>query len=160
MSEDSYIILKQYKYRVNLIFAGEALKKVNIAFKTNQEENQLLVSKNDFTKAENTINGLELDDCDVNAGSNGYIEGYEEWSKHSFNPLYWLGGSRIPYFYNVKNNFKYIGPIFLFFGLMGLIRIVKNFDINNLDSSDIIEFLFILAAIASGFSMLIKFTKK
>ena len=121
--DDTYKELTGFKYEANLLYAASILKNKKINFEIEDKTSfKLFVKPEDHTKALSIINGLELDESEVNEDSDGYLEGYKEWTDKQYVNGYFTGGV-IPTWMYGKKYAKYFGPIFFISGLFAIFMI-------------------------------------
>jgi len=115
--DHSYQLLIQFNFEANLLYAASVLKKKKIEFKTESGSSfNLLVRPEDYQKATEIIAKLDLDESPVSDESDGYIDGYKEWTDKQYVNGYFTGG-KIPYWMNSKVYAQYFGLYFLGYGL-------------------------------------------
>jgi hypothetical protein len=112
--DDAYQELKSFKFQANLLYAASILKKKRVDFKS--DEDKLFVKPQDHAKALAIIDKLDLDESPVSDESDGYLEGYKEWTDKQYVNGYFTGG-KIPNWMNSKMYAKYFGPYFLLTGV-------------------------------------------
>ena len=132
--DDSYKELISCKYQVNLRYTESILKKKKIAYINKDDQPfKLYVKTEDYAKALSIVENLNLDESDVDDESDGYIEGYKEWSDKQFVSGYFTGGT-IPRWMYSKKYATYFGPFFLLTGILFLIpyamHLYNEFNIN------------------------------
>lgn len=157
--DNSYTELISCKYQANLLYTESILKKENIAF-TNEDGPpfKLYVKTEDYAKALSVVENLNLDESDVDDESDGYIEGYKEWSDKQFVSGYFTGGT-IPRWMYSKKYATYFGPFFLLTGILcfipSAIRLYNEFNVDG-----VLPFLITLIYLLCGMLMTIRAFKK
>src|SRR5476651_1353411 len=89
----SYKEITSFKFQANLLFAESVLQQKKIPFESEGDILfKLFVKEEDYSKALEVINNLNLDESEVDPESDGYIAGYEEWADKRYVNGYFTGG--------------------------------------------------------------------
>ena len=115
--------LIRFKYEANLLYTQGILSQNGISFQTDETDPlSLLVKPEDHQKAAALVQGLNLDESEVNEENDGYIAGYEEWADKRFVNGYFTGG-KIPLWMFDKRYARWFGPVNIISGLFLLYMI-------------------------------------
>src|SRR5262245_15306449 len=110
------ISIKEYNFEVNALYAKDALDKLGITTYIKDIDGkhfELFCEASIKEKALKELDALNLDESPVHKDSEGYLEEVDEWSKHMYNPIYWLERKKYPHFFYGKSMKLILGMLLL-----------------------------------------------
>jgi|GEM_PF-5220693 len=117
--------LAQFQFESNALFVAQQLRQQGISTTITPSENSekskymLEVDAEHLEKAKVILANLTVDESDLDAASEGYLEGHLEWNKKMYDPGHYTGG-KIPHYMFNKDIWKYIAPLYLVGGIAAL----------------------------------------